>query len=114
LPNDINDYLAKCCKLIDESKKDKKRVDPFTNNQETKETLNLLGYSVSAMLQEIKELKEDNWDKGPEPDKSSKHPGDIWVFIKRIQNYTIYIKLKIRNLNGYDQLFIMSFHPVKY
>ncbi|NJD04410.1 MAG: type II toxin-antitoxin system MqsR family toxin [Ruminiclostridium sp.] len=107
---DVNDFLAKCCLLIDE-----RYVDPFTQNLETKDTLNLLGYSIKAMLQEIKELGEADLIKDPEPDKDSKYPGDVWIFIKKVQTYNIYIKLKIRELkNGDKQLFIMSFHPARY
>lgn len=106
MSNATNDFLVECCGLIDSRK-----VDPFTNNPETKQTLNLLAYSVRAMLQEIKELEPTHWIKGPVKDHSSKYPGDVWVFKKVIEGYLIYIKLKIREVGGRKELFVMSFHP---
>ena len=103
MPQDANDFLSECCKLIDI-----RMVDPFTNNTNTKCTLNLLGYSVKSMLEEIKDLDSTNLIKGPTPDKDSKYGGEVWIFKKSIQGHTIYIKLKVREADG--KLFIMSFH----
>lgn len=101
-----NDFLNDCVDLIKNRK-----VDPFTNDPDNKSTLNLLGYSVRNMLQEIKELNESFLYKGPIPDDNSKHPGDVWIFKKPINGYVIYIKLKIRVIGNYRELFVMSFHP---
>lgn len=97
-------FLRQCCILIDDGK-----VDPFTQNPKTKSTLNTLGYNVKVMLQEIKELKFQNYHGGPYHDRDSKYPGDVWIFKKIINSYSIYIKLKIR-VTSKEELFVMSFH----
>ena len=86
------------------------RVDPFTNNPETKATLNMLKYNPSAMLQEIKELKSSHLYKSAEPDDNSRFPGEVWQFKKLVKGHLIYIKLKIKDINGFKKLFVMSFH----
>ncbi|WP_366924782.1 hypothetical protein MFMK1_001782 [Metallumcola ferriviriculae] len=101
----VEDFLDECGKLIDA-----RQVDPFTNNPETKATLNILGYNPRVMLQEIKELEPDTLYKGPVPDIDSKYLGNVWIFKKDIQGYVIYIKLKIRIYRHYRELFVMSFH----
>lgn len=97
-------FLAECFELIDA-----RRIDPFTGNTHTRATLNLLGYNIRAMQQEIMELTADNLVQGPIPDTNSKYPGMIWIFKKAIHGYFIYIKLKIRVVNDVRELFIMSF-----
>ena len=99
----IEEFLEKCRILIDSRK-----VDPFTQNKDTKSTLNLLGYNVRAMLQEIKELERKDFSGGPYLDRKSKYGGEVWIFIKIIQGY---IKLKIRAIGTDEELFVMSFHP---
>lgn len=101
----VEEFLEKCRILIDSRK-----VDPFTTNEDTKATLDFLGYNVKAMLQEIKELERKDLNKGPCPDRSSKYSGEVWLFIKAIQGRSIYIKLKIRTIGSYEELFVMSFH----
>ena len=106
MPQNVHDFLQECISLIDNRK-----VDPFTNDPDNRNTLNMLGYSVRNMLQEIKELKDSELFQGPVPDRSSKHPGDVWIFKKNIMGHLIYIKLKIRTIGSYKELFVMSFHP---
>lgn len=102
----MHDFLQECITLVNQRK-----VDPFTNDQDNRNTLNMLGYSVTNMLQEIKDLNASDLSKGPVPDKSSKYPGNVWIFKKNIQGHLIYIKLKIRVIGDYKELFVMSFHP---
>jgi hypothetical protein len=78
LPQNTDDFLQKCRDLIDTRK-----VDPFTNDSDNHNTLNLLGYSVRNLLQEIKDLEACNLFQGPLPDRSSKYPGDVWIFKKK-------------------------------
>jgi hypothetical protein len=107
LPQSVDDFLQESIRFIDS-----RNVDPFTNNPETKATLDMLGYSIRAMLQEIKELDRNNLFRGPTPDNSLRHTGEVWEFKKVVQGHLIYIKLKIRNFsNGRKDLFVMSFHP---
>ena len=104
----VDDFLQECCLLID-----RRLVDPFTNDKDNKATLNLLGYSIKALLEELKDLESKDLFRGPNPDRSSKHPGDVWEFKKVIQGHLIYIKLKIRIFDSGKRkdLFVMSFHP---
>lgn len=102
----VEEFLGRCRFLIG-----CRKVDPFTNNGDTKSTLNLLGYTLKAMYQEIIELEKADCRGGPYPDRSSKHGGHVWIFVKPIQGYSIYIKLKIRVIDDDEELFIMSFHP---
>jgi hypothetical protein len=106
LSQNVGDFLDECRELIQQRK-----VDPFTNDLDTKNTLDMLGYSIRAMLQEIKELESTHLHKGPKKDKNSKYPGEIWEFKKEVQGTLLYIKLKIRVICDRKELFVMSFHP---
>lgn len=106
LSQSVDSFLDECRELIRQRK-----VDPFTNDIDTKNTLNMLGYSTRAMLQEIFELEVDDLYKGPKKDKNSKYPGEVWEFKKEVQGILLYIKLKIRIIGDRRELFVMSFHP---
>ena len=103
--SNVDDFLNKCRYLIGN-----RSVDPFTQNLKTKRTLNLLGYSVRGMLNEIHDLTNSDLHGGPYPDRESKYGGRVWIFKKIIEGYSIYIKLKIRVDNSNEELFVMAFH----
>ena len=101
-----DDFLTECCLFIDTG-----QIHYLSNRKKNKDTLNLLQYSIPAMLQEIKELIGGDLYKGPVPDSDSKYPGDVWVFKKVIKGYPIYIKLKNKDFGDDGRLLlIMSFH----
>lgn len=106
MPQSVEDFLQRCRELIDT-----KKVDPFTNDPDTKQTLNILAYSVAAMLQELRELEPCHCVTGPLPDHNSKYGGYVWIFKKPVQGHLLYIKLKIRAVGTNEELFVMSFHP---
>ena len=106
MPQSIDGFLEECRSLISERK-----VDLFLNDPENRATAGLLAYSPSAILEELKELKPEDLFDGPAADKNSKYPGEVFVFKKDISGHCIYIKLKIRDVRGRKDLFMMSFHP---
>ncbi len=102
----VDEFLPDCKQLIKERK-----VDLFLNDADNKSTVNMLGYSVLNVLQELSELTADDLFDGPVPDKNSKYPGDVFIFKKSVQGHLLYIKLKIREAKGRKEVFMMSFHP---
>ena len=58
------------------------------------ETRRRLGITVDDQEDLIKELTIHNYIKGPEADRDSNYPGDIWVFKKEAYGVAFYIKLK--------------------
>ncbi|HCJ56148.1 MAG TPA: hypothetical protein DHV55_01225 [Clostridiaceae bacterium] len=106
MPLSADDFLCECRLLIDA-----RQVDLFLNDADNRATVNLLSYSVRNVLQELRDLEASNLHSGPVPDNNSKYPGEVFIFKKSIGGYLLYIKLKIREVNGRKQLFMMSFHP---
>lgn len=101
----VDDFLTECRELIKENK-----VDLFLNDPDNRSTMEMLGYTPRAILQEIIELESKDLYKGPKMDKDSRYPGEVWEFKKEVKSILLYIKLKIRIRNGKD-VFLMSFHP---
>lgn len=82
-----------------------------------KRTINLqdiadIGLTMKGVKQELCDLTEDNYSKGPELDRD--FPGDIWVFGKKIIDQEVYIKLKIDKMGKNTKLTCISFHIAKY
>lgn len=102
----VEEFLCECKTLISARK-----FDLFLNDHDNRNTMNLLLYTPSNILQELIELEITDLYKGPEPDNNSKYPGEVFIFKKSIQSYLIYIKIKIRDVKGRREVFLMSFHP---
>lgn len=99
------DFLKECYLLIQS-----RSIHFLSKKKKNKDTLNLLGYNIAVMLQEIIELTEGDLHEGPVPDDNINYPGNVWIFKKNISGYPIYIKLKFKLIEGVKLLLIMSFH----
>jgi hypothetical protein len=106
LSQNVDEFLAECRTLINARK-----VDLFLNDPDNKNTVNLLAYSQSNVLQELQELTSSDLFEGPVPDNNSKYPGEVFIFKKQVRDLYLYIKLKIRDVRGQKEVFLMSFHP---
>ncbi len=66
-----------------------------------------LGLTVAAAISEIMSLTYHDYYQGPSPDDNTAKPGDVWVFVKRIDGIYVYIKLKLDADRG---CVCLSFH----
>ena len=86
------------------------------NRKKNFETLLELGLKYSHVKQDILSLTPKEYSEGPLLDKDQINYKDefFWIFGKNIQNKLIYIKLKIRKTNKYEEAVCMSFHIAEY
>ncbi|MBE3128084.1 MAG: type II toxin-antitoxin system MqsR family toxin [Actinobacteria bacterium] len=86
------------------------------NRKNNLETLLDLGYKPEHIKQDILSLTPKEYSEGPLLDKDQINYKDesFWIFGKNIQNKLIYIKLKIRKINEYEEAVCMSFHIAEY
>jgi len=86
------------------------------NRKKNFETLLELGLKYSHVKQDILGLTPKEYSEGPLLDKDQINYKDefFWIFGKNIQNKLIYIKLKIRKTNKYEEAVCMSFHIAEY
>jgi len=107
LSQNVEDFLSECRDLIGQRKITLNHDAEATRKR--RETLDKLGYSIQAMLQEIKDLNSNDLHSGPEQDYN--YPNEVvWIFKKVIQGNLIYIKIKIRKIPIRKDLFVTSFH----
>lgn len=76
------------------------------------ETIIMLGLTRETVKNEILGLSVEDYCSGPEPDQD--RPGEVWIFGKEINNYDIYIKLKIAVVNQIQIAKCISFHEAQY
>lgn len=79
-----------------------------------KNLLALIGLKLTQKNRknEILSLSNENYCKGPKPDKDQK--GDIWEFGKIINGEEVYIKLKIATIGNERIAKCISFHKAEY
>jgi hypothetical protein len=83
------------------------------NHYKNLQTLRDLGITARIRDEFILSIALENYTSGPNPDDL--HPGDYWVFGKRLDAKEIYIKLKIVTYNnGNERAVCISFHPSEY
>jgi hypothetical protein len=86
------------------------------SRKENIETLLELGLKYIHVKQEILSLTPKEYSQGPllDKDQSNYKNEYFWIFGKNTQNKLIYIKLKIRKTNDYEEAVCLSFHIAKY
>ncbi len=87
---------------------DSKNYQYIGKPQKLRTTLAQLGIIMDDVIDDIRSLTaQDPWTK--EPDNQSRFPGDVWICIKELRGYLMYIKLKFKFDNN-DFLLIFSYH----
>lgn len=74
------------------------------------DALGILGITPNHRQNIILSLTNKDYIAGPENDEDESS-GEIWKFIKRVNGYQIYIKLKIFEVNNKTYAKCISFHP---
>lgn len=79
------------------------------NRKKNLDTLAILGYTKDDMLDEIYDLKYTEYFRGPVPDRDYPKDDDFWEFKRIIEGRVVYIKFKVRHVDGCYALFT-SYH----
>lgn len=89
----------------------------YVPRTDTRNTLAHYGWLPSHLANALMSLVVSDYFNGPVPDINPGFCGDIWEFGPVINtssgNITFYVKLKVRNVSGNDQVVVISFHPAK-
>lgn len=88
----------------------------LVERDKTDQTLIKLGLTRKNMRDELLGLTVLDYCSGPDPDLNK--PGNVWVFGKLIEDQEIYVKLKVVEIEAFDEALCLSFHiaekPLKY
>lgn len=100
---DLSNFLTQVKNAIDNN-----NYEVFDNRYKYRRTLALLGLTDQDVLDDIYDLNASDglWC---EPDLDARYPGDVWQCKKILHGTCIYIKLKIREIDG-NYLVVMSYH----
>lgn len=75
-------------------------------------TLRFLGLTKQNLEEIVLSLSVADYCSGPEPDRA--RGGEIWVFGAAVDNYEVYIKLKLAEVSGTKIPKCLSFHISKH
>lgn len=81
----------------------------LVNREVNKQSLIYFGLNKKNFETEIMGLTLADYCDGPEPDRD--HPGDVWMFGRKISKHEVYIKLKIAQVGNQKIVKCISFHP---
>lgn len=79
------------------------------NRRKNLDTLAHLGISWNAAKEEIYDLKEEDYKSGPSVDRDDPSSDHFWVFKKKVDGNSIYIKFKVLYQKDGGVL-VVSFH----
>lgn len=82
----------------------------FIPRRKNMQSLAQYGLTVADAKDEILDLVDTDYYKGPKKDFDLDRPGDIWEFKKDIDGTTFYIKLKIDKTDDRSILKCIGFH----
>lgn len=97
-------FLENAKKLITEGKYD------FVPRRKNMQSLALHGITLIDAKLELMDLTAHNYYRGPKNDYDISKTGDIWEFKWNINGILFYIKLKITDISGKDELKCIGFH----
>lgn len=100
---EIENFLNKCAEKICEKGIKLIRRDKNMNS------IHSMGLSILVVEEIICELTIEDYCKGPEEDKD-RQGEEVWIFLKKVEEYRIYIKLKLDE----DDCVVISFHEAEY
>ncbi|WP_052335583.1 type II toxin-antitoxin system MqsR family toxin [Faecalispora jeddahensis] len=81
----------------------------FVPRPKNMKTLSKLGMMPSEIYEEINDLVDRDWFRGPTPDRDSRCPDSVWEFKKFVSGKKLYIKFKIVK-NENNLLRVLGFH----
>lgn len=103
--SDVDAFLSEVRIAIDE-----RRCIFQGTKKKNRDTLVALGLNTEEVYKEIASLTYADYCYGPEPDNRSKYADEeIWVFKKKVDWFTIYVKLKFAEFPE-KKLVVLSFH----
>ena len=91
---------------------DNKKFYPI-NRRKNLDTLAHLGISWDAAKEEIYDLKEEDYKSGPSVDRDDPSSDHFWVFKKKVDGNSIYIKFKVLYQKD-GGVRVVSFHIDEY
>lgn len=103
-PDAIVEFLLRCKNYISQGRFE------FVPRSKSMRALTALGWSVEDVERVILELEPSNYAKGPEPDRDTNRPGDVYIFGVYENGTELYIKLKCDDQRG---CVCFSFHEAQ-